>query len=384
MDASESHGLTILFALDGLNVGGIETNVVRLTQELTARGHSVLAASSGGVLEDQLADAGGTHVRCAFMSLRGLGRSSRTLARVIRERRPDVIHTMSARAAVAVWLATMPGRLRRGPRRPAVVSSVMGLRLVPEERLLWTALRVYLTAVGSQRSIVISPTIGRFFRWMPVRRRRLVEMPVVGVDVPTSIDRVRARADLGAELAIADDDAIVSTIGVLAPRKQHEMFIRAAAVFDQRVKARFLIVGGGPLREELEAEIRKCRLEEVVLLLGERSDLDRILGATDVYVRPGMGEGGAGTTLYHAQAVAVPVIGFDSADTRAAVEPGVTAVLVPPGDVTAVADAIGQLLTERDLATAIGERGRTTVERHSITAVTDGLVGLYRSVATGE
>ena len=378
--------LTVVFATNGLAVGGIETNIVRLTRELTSRGHRVLVATSGGPLEDSLTAAGGIHIQCPLMhpSFADLWSAARTLRRAIVEERPDVIHVMSAPAGVAAWLATIRERLllRRG--RPTIVSSVLGLKGSPDEPIGKTAMRVYLTALGSRRTLVVAPTLRRFFRWLPVRRGRLVQMQVVGVDLPSSVNRAQARKELGSELGLPPHDQIVSTMGALTPRKSHELFVRAAAEVNRTHQdVSFLIIGEGPLRGSLEDEAASLGLASKLHLPGVRNDLTRVLAASDVYVRPGIVEGGVGTTVMHSQALEVPVISFDIADVRTAIEPGKTGLLVPLGDVSALAQAIGRLLANPQLGATIATVGRRSVERFRTARVVDGLEALYAQLAPG-
>jgi glycosyltransferase involved in cell wall biosynthesis len=248
---------------------------------------------------------------------------------------------------------------------------------------MWkVAMRAYATCTGATKIIVISPAIGDLLRRLPVRASRCVQGAVVGVTIPDNVEMARRNADaVRAELEIASGDRVVMTIGGLDPRKSHELFLRGAAeVLSHRDDVRFFVVGAGPLRPDLIAEIDRLGITSNVRLLGERTDLDRLLSAADLYVRPGIVEGFIGTTLLDAQALEIPVVAFDTRDVRVAIAHGRTGWLVPPGDTSALAGAVIALLDNPALSRTIGKAGRAQVETHfSVPAVAGGLESLYRA-----
>lgn len=169
------------------------------------------------------------------------------------------------------------------------------------------------------------------------------------------------------------------TIGRLHPFKSHELFIQAAAhVLSERTDVRFFLVGDGPLRSSLQAEIERLGVGSFVTILGERTDISRLLCATDVCVRPGIIEGFAGITVLEAQAYGVPVIAFETEDVKLAIIHGKTGLLVPPADTEALARAVMDLLDDSELADSLGKAGRVHLERHfALSKVVDGLEALY-------
>lgn len=374
--------MRILYVCNWVRFGGLETNLVLLTRELTARGHTVLIASDGGELEGALTECGGRHIRVPIGrgSEREVPRSAQRLARIVEEERVDVIHVFSATTAGLMLLASLAARARRR-RWPPVVSSVMGLQNSADEPAWRTYLTCWGTTLGVKRTLVISPAIGDFMRRLPIRRSRVRECPVVGVDVkrlaseatPERIAVARRSLDL------PSDARVVSTIGMLAPRKSHELFLRAAARVHARVpNARFVIVGEGPTRGALESERNRLGLDGIVLIPGQRADVAELIGASEVYVKPGVVEGFVGITVLEAQAVGRPVVAFDTVDVRLAIDDGTTGVIVPNGDTNALADAIVALLEDRERTARLCAEGKRSVrEKFSIEAVVDRLEKEY-------
>lgn len=370
--------MKILFLSNQLDTGGIERNIVRLTRSLGSRGHQVVVGTRGGALVPEVEDSGGNH-RVVDVSL--WPSSIRSIRSLISEVQPDLIHSFSASASFpcAAALASLPK-----PKSPPMVASIMGLKNSPDESEVITRLRVYLTTVGAQRVIVIAPAIRRVLLKLPVSLKRLIELPVVGIDEFPSPETVRRdRATVRQELGVPADDPVVMTVGNLEPRKSHELFIRSAAVVSQDFPhSRFFVIGEGGARESLEREIAATRSSLQIQLLGERNDAARLIRAADVYVRPGVVEGFVGITVLEAQAAGVPVVSFETEDVKLAVEHDRTGWLVPNGNVQEMGEAIRMMLLNEHRAAALGNAGRRAVrERFSIETVTTCLESLYASLS---
>src|SRR5687768_6424204 len=96
--------MKILFVNNVLEVGGIETNLVRLTRELTGRGHEVIVAARTGRLEAAVRAVGG-RVELLHVAARPLAmlRDVQRLRRLLDAERPDVVHVFSAASALLAW-----------------------------------------------------------------------------------------------------------------------------------------------------------------------------------------------------------------------------------------------------------------------------------------
>jgi glycosyltransferase involved in cell wall biosynthesis len=366
----------VLYVTSWLGIGGIEVNIVRLADELRRRGDEAVVASGPGVLLPQLEAAGGRHAEVIMAPGRPLAslQSILRLRDIVAHERPDIIHVFSASSAAVLWAALrLPGRPRRS--RPPVVSTVMGLRMADDEGQLKSLLRAWGVALGADRLIITAPAIDDVIRRVRISPKRLIHAQVVGVPEPAGVPR----APLRRELSIPDGAKLVVSIGRLAPDKSHHLYLRAAAqILRSRDDLRFVLVGGGPLADELVRLRDDLGLQGRFHLLGERIDIEAILRATDVYVRPGLVEGFVGITMLEAQMLGVPVIGFDTKDTHIAMEHGVSGVIVPPWNVDGLARAICDLADDGERAARIGAQGARSVRRlFSMGAVTDGLIDIY-------
>jgi glycosyltransferase involved in cell wall biosynthesis len=245
-----------------------------------------------------------------------------------------------------------------------------------------TWLRNWFLALGAEQILVISPEIRRHLRRVGAREEALVDFNFVGLDVeafqPSPDDFSSVRHEFG----FPDDAAIVSTIGALHPRKSHDLFIEAAArVAAAEPRARFLIVGDGELRAELEALARARGLGSRLVFSGVREDIPRLLSATDVYVKPGVVEGFIGITVLEALGLAKPVVAFDTEDVKMAVTDGQTGMLVPNGDVNGLAERILFLLRNPAMGKQLGRAGQQLVtDRFDFGVLARRLEAFYQSV----
>jgi glycosyltransferase involved in cell wall biosynthesis len=141
--------------------------------------------------------------------------------------------------------------------------------------------------------------------------------------------------------------------------------------------ARFLIIGDGELRAELEA--KGCAASGRVSFLGHRADALQYVALADVFVMSSKEEG-LGTAILDALAVGVPTVA-----TRAGGIPDIygspeAPELVPPGDPAALAEALARVLTDPQEALRRVERGRGLVERFTVSGMTDAYEKIYKDV----
>jgi glycosyltransferase involved in cell wall biosynthesis len=183
-----------------------------------------------------------------------------------------------------------------------------------------------------------------------------------GVDT----DRFAPGHDVAAvrrELGIRETDPVVGIVAALRPEKNHELFIETSRrVLSYLRAARFLVVGEGPRRADLERRVRDLGLQASVQFLGSRSDMPRVLSAMDVFALTSHVEASP-VSILEAMSIGRPVVATNVGSIHEAVIEGKTGFLVPPGDAAKFSDRILQLLHAPLLAHSMGMAGRQTVVR---------------------
>jgi glycosyltransferase involved in cell wall biosynthesis len=187
-----------------------------------------------------------------------------------------------------------------------------------------------------------------------------------GFPLPTLRDKIAARAEVASGLGIDPGAKIVAVLGALHPGKDHHTFLTAAEQVARRVEeAIFLIVGVGheSYTNQLRQRIRDLQLDSRVRLLGWRDDIDNLMAAIDVLVISSEQES-FGRTAIEALSVETPVVATRCGGPEEVLVDGETGLLVPVKDPRALAEAIGRLLLDPNLARRLGASGRDYVGEH--------------------
>jgi glycosyltransferase involved in cell wall biosynthesis len=364
--------------VDNLQIGGPQKAAVVLTRGLRARGHDARVAHLG---------IGGEHPLAAELEAIGappldlrIGslldpRPTLRLASYLRGERIDVVHTDCR-------YASLIGRAAAALAQRPVVSTVHS---IVETDLGWRgAVRRHLDYLSARMLCAVVITVAeaqrRVYDHEAGPMAGLVETHPSGIDTQLFRPDVRARARIRAELDLEATAPLFATVAILRPGKGLDHFLEAAVlVRQQSPEARFVVVGDGDERVELEGRATELGLSGVVRFLGLRSDVAAVLAASDVYVHPSLFEAYP-TAILEAMAVGLPVVATAVGGVPEMVSAGRTGLLVAPARIDQLAEAMVQLL-EPELRRALGAAGRAWVEEHASMRVwLDDLEALYRRV----
>ncbi len=365
-------GATILQVIPELSAGGAERTVVEVAAALTAAGATALVASEGGRMERQLADAGGELIRMSKLRSKNpidLRVNSRELAAVVRDRKVDIIH---ARSRAPAWSALWAARQERVP----FVTTYHGIYSAKGR------LKNTYNSVMARGDVVIanSDFTADYVRAKhPGRARRIVTIPR-GVDVAAfSTDAVTADRIERVRRNWTLDAASVDTLVVLPARltswKGHREAIAAANLLQRRELPpwHMVFVGDAQGREryqfQLQELIRSHGLDQRVSIVGHCDDMPAALTLADIVIAPSIRPEAFGRVAAEAGAMSRPVIGSDLGGQREVIVSGETGLLIQPGHVGALADAIDELLTMgREARVAMGEAARARIGESYTTA----------------
>lgn len=177
------------------------------------------------------------------------------------------------------------------------------------------------------------------------------------------------------------DSNLISVIARLAPVKGHRYFLEAAVrIIEVIPKARFLLIGEGPLRKKLIEQVKRLGLTKEVVFFGGCEDIRPFLGISDIVVLPSLNEG-MGRILLQAQACGKPVVATRVGGVPEVVRDNETGLLVPAGDAAALADAIIYLLKDKEKRRAISDQAKRWVDsKFSVEAMVKGIANLYQEL----
>ena len=280
------------------------------------------------------------------------------LYRLMRRQKPHIVHTHTATAGllgrlaaklagVPVILHTFHGHVLRGYFGP-----IRSKALVWMERFL---------ARLSDRIVTVSEGQRRELAGYGIAPLEKIAVVHLGFELEDLLACESHRGELRRELGLADEDKLIGIVARLVPIKNHRHFLQAAEVVAEAVpQARFLVVGDGELREDLETYTRDLGLDGRVLFTGWRHDLARIYAGLDVVALTSINEG-TPVSLIEAMAAGIPVAATAVGGVPDVVVDGETGYLVKAGDVKGIAEAIIELLRSPGKATEMGNAGRKAV-----------------------
>ncbi len=167
-----------------------------------------------------------------------------------------------------------------------------------------------------------------------------------------------------------------AAVGRLATVKDYPTLLRAFALLP--AGPRLQIAGSGPEEQSLCALVDELRITDRVEFAGFQADIQPLLLHADAFVQASLWEG-LPVSILEASAAALPIVATDAAGTREAMIPGETGLLVPVGDVAALARAMSQMMTmPAEMRQQIGARGQQLVEeKYTLGTVADAWEALY-------
>ncbi|GAB4471740.1 MAG: glycosyltransferase family 4 protein [Anaerolineae bacterium] len=296
----------------------------------------------------------------------------RTLVRLVRyfrRERFDIVHTHTVKPGLLGRLAARMARV------PVVVHTVHGFYFFEGMNRAQYALYAMVEKIGSACSDLILSQNKQDIE-TAVRERicppEKIHYLGNGIDLDTfnpsliSPERVLALRD---ELGIPPAHALIGFAARLEQDKGICEFLEAASILKSRaVKARFLVIGEVPASKRssvsLPELLHKLNIENEVMLLGYRNDIPELLSLMDILVLPSHGREGVPRILMESAALGKPVVATRVRGNVEAVEDGVTGLLVPVRDSSALAEGIMRLLDNPGLAAEMGAHARQRALTH--------------------
>lgn len=363
--------------LHGLPIGGAEVLAYRLAKRLGERHSFVfICLDELGTLGEALRDEGfPVHVLNRRPGIDW--RCIRQLAGLVRRERIDLVHAhqytpffyaMSARvlASRTPVLFTEHGRWHPD---------------YPRAKRIWFN-RIFL----QKRDRVVG--VGEAVRQALIANEGIspgrVGVIYNGIDLSAFHNGTPDRLSVRQELGLKPDDFVIAQVARLDGLKDHPTAVRTMArVAAEHPSVRLLIVGEGPERERIEAEIAKWNVAGSVRMLGLRRDIHRILAASDAFLLTSISEG-VPLTLIEAMAAGLPIVSTKVGGVGEVVRDSETAILAAPGDDHALAKALLRLLGDAQLRSEMGRHGRSRAhEVFSEDQMHAEYSKLYESMLTG-
>ena len=356
---SRSGPIRVMYVVPDLNVGGAERHATLVLPRLDRSrfAPSVVCIGEEGTLFPALGE-GNVPAIALNCGKRDAPKAVFKLIRAMRRERPEIVIT---RGYSAELLGRIAAVITRVPH--AIIWVRNNGDLEPRGRVQTVSDRILDRATSAYYGVAYGQIpYMRDDLGYPAEKIRIVYNGADPADHPYDPDATRDE-EFAASFGIAPGELVVGILAVLRPEKDHGSWLRAAAmVAEQRADVRFLIVGGGPLRESLEARAAELGIADRVIFTGSRSDVGAMLKLMDLFTLSSYTIECCPNALLEAMANGRAAVCTAIGGVPEMIAEGVTGYLVPPKDAVALAAGILEALSDPVRLAEMGRAARHRLE----------------------
>ncbi len=274
------------------------------------------------------------------------------LVGIIRENDIHIVHTH-------LWGANFWGRVAaKIAKTPIIIAT-------EHNEDIWKSKFYFLLdkwlARWTDKVIAVSNSVKNFYVSKAGLDAKKIEVIHNGINVNKGKGNQFSISRLKKELGINGDESVLAVIGRLVPQKGHRYFLMALKELLAKYRIRGLIIGSGPLEQELREFSQNLGLEGNVIFTGFRQDVPNLLKTIDILVMPSLREGLPITAL-EAMAAGVPVVATKVGGTPEVIIDGQTGTLVAPNNHTALKEGIRRLIDDSNLSSQIISNAKTRIK----------------------
>lgn len=354
----------VLQLITKLEIGGAQKHTIHTVEKLDKTKFNVfLVSSKDGPLND--------YVRIlhdvTFIELSELRREISLfndikvifkLVKILKECKIDIIHTNSSKAGIVGRIAAKIARI------PVIIHTIHGFGFHDyQPRILkqfYVTLERFTSQYTDQLIAVSSFTIKKGLAYKIGTEDKYITIHS-GIVIEAFSNVKVQRESLKESLGIRDDETVIGCVGNFKPQKNPLDFVKMAnIVVEEFPKTKYLLIGDGELRKEIQELIEEYQLQEYVILTGWRDDIPELMTIIDILVLPSLWEG-LPQVFPQAMASGKPIVAINVDGAPEAIEHEVTGYLVNPNDYKKLAFYVQKLVGNPDLAKQMGMKGKDKV-----------------------
>ncbi len=351
--------LNVLHIITKLELGGAQQNTLYcLLKHDRSKYNVFLVSGTEGILvkkAQQLKDVkvillpGLKHELSPWSDLRCLF----TLRKLFIKEKIDLVHTHSSKAGILGRLAARLAKVK------IIVHTVHGFSFNEFQPVLKKKLYIFLERLAAKYTDKLIAVTGMDIeKGLKAKIGKPEKYTVIysGFDL-NEFTTLQNNAETKKGLGIEDGYKVVGMVACFKPQKNPLDFVRMAGlVKEKHSKTRFLLVGDGELRPEIEKLIAEKNLQKDIIITGWREDVARFIHVLDVFVLTSLWEG-LPRVLPQAMCAKKPLVASAVDGSKEAVIDGKNGYLAAPGDYFALAERVVQLLLDEKLCKKMGEAG---------------------------
>lgn len=344
-------------------ISGSGINTLITMQGLKRNGYDVeFACAPGGALIGEVVKS-----NIPFMPIRHFVQKINILSDIMalfelillmRKKRYTIIHTHNSKAG---FLGRLAAKITGAP---IIIHTIHGFAFheyeKPPRRILFIILE-RIAARFADRLITVSTPLKRWGLRLKIGKKQQYCVIPDGIE----IERFQVKIDLEKkrqELGINPNDLVVGMVAKLWDGKGHITLLDAVPLIIKVVSSvKFLFVGEGYLRKDLERIVLAKGLKDYIIFTGFRTDIPEVTSIFDVAVLASFFEG-LGRVCLEAMVLSKPVVATRVGGIPEVVKNDINGFLVPPGNCIALSDAIIKLLKDENLRRQMGHQGRKMID----------------------
>jgi L-malate glycosyltransferase len=361
----------IMHLIGQLHKGGAERQLFLLSAGLKKSNDvCVISMTQGGYWKDQLQSAGVEVFELAQTGSKDVRRLLQIRA-LIKSWHPDILHTW-------MWEGNSYGRLASfGIKK---LKRVAAERVVDPNRRGWqnwldTTLgkKTEMMICNSQNGVLWTQKTMKY----PSAKTRVIYN---GLEIPDTISDMR-RKELRKELGLDESDRIILSAGRMIPQKAQSVFIDACAILAaKRNDLCFILAGDGPLCAELKLQADNLGLGSRLKFLGVRDDLQHLIQISDVVCMSSLYEG-LSNVLMETGILGIPAVATPASGNSEIIRDGQTGFIVPFNSPSIMADKVGIILNDAELAKKFSRKSlEVTRAKFSTAKMVSDYLSAYNSL----
>lgn len=331
---------------------GPGTQPLTIAQELRRRGHDVVFASSGGVMQSRIEDKGFAFVTIPSLaverrSILDTVASARALRELIRKYNIDVVHAHNAACTSVALVGSLLAM-----RRVRLVQSVRGLEQRPTHQ--W---RNQIYRILPATLLAVSRFTARELERFGVSPARIA-VSYNGVDLSRFHVDIAARNSIRQSLGLKDE-LVIGHVGAFSGWKGQHLIVDVLSKTEEtHPSLHAILVGDGKVRQEVEELARSHGVLDRVHFVGFQKDAAPYYSAFDFYCQPSIQGEMLPNSIIEAMSTGLPWVGSDISGLVELSGDGAAGIVLPPGDVDALAETIVMLANDTAKRKAMGDAAR--------------------------
>lgn len=367
----------ILYVIDGIEFGGGERVFAQIINGLPEdRYQAFLATDPNDAFQKAI-----TVKNCSFFPIDFSNRYNIAnllkLIRIIKDHRIDIVHGQGARAEFYARLAA--GLSGRKKCVSTVAMPVEGYDVGPWKRRLYSVFD-RISEYFVDRFLVVSDILVKSMTQVHgIASKKVIKIyNGIETDLYQPENQLDNRRRIRQEFQVSDTEVLIGAIGRLVWQKGFEYFIQTIPDLIQALpKSRFVLIGDGTLRQDLESIANDLKIRDHILFTGQRTDIRDTLTALDIVVIPSVLEGFPIVTL-EAMAMGKPIIATAIDGITEQIIDGREGILVPPRNTVSLTQAIINIASNPIFAESLGKAARKRVTTEfSVRQMIDSTIHVY-------